>query len=73
MTEQEKADELMKAIRYTAESARQNAFNEFRDRLAKAIELNDYKLYEMVELGEYDQPYLTIESITKFVREFEIQ
>lgn len=72
MTEQEKADELTKAIRYTAESARQNAIAEFKDRLAKAIELNDYKLYEMIDLMEEERPYLTLDSIAKFVREFEI-
>jgi hypothetical protein len=72
MTEQEKADELWKTIQYTAETARQNAFAEFKEKLVKAIELNDYKLYEMVDIFDHERPYLTTSSIAKFVREFEI-
>jgi len=45
---------------------------EFRAALVKAINLNDYKLYEMVDLFEKERPYLTTSSIAKFVKEFEI-
>ncbi len=51
---------------------RAQGVDEFRAALAKAIELNDYRLYEMVDIFDHERPYLTIESIAKFVREFEI-
>ena len=46
---------------------------EFKARLVKAIELNDYGLYEMYGYPdpEKDFPILTISSILKFVKDFE--
>ena len=51
---------------------RKQGVEEFRAALVKAIELNDYGLYEMIELGDYDRPVMTTSSIAKFVKEFEI-
>jgi hypothetical protein len=51
---------------------RKQGVDEFRAALVKAIELNDYKLYEIYDVLDKEMPYLTIKSIAKFVKEFEI-
>jgi hypothetical protein len=49
---------------------RKQGAEEFRTSLIKAIELNDYQIYESEEISGYDYKILTINAFANFVRNF---